>query len=118
MSNNFNMAENNITMVKGDTLSFGLDIDGLDGQDLDSAFFTCKDVPTSDSNIFKKSLGNGITKVSAGKYAVRVAPADTANVDAGMYYYDCRIGINGDVFTILHGVLELLQNVTEEAESE
>ena len=114
MRNNFNMADENITMVKGDTLSFGLEIDGLDGQDLESAYFTCKDVPTSSSNIFKKSLGDGITKVSAGKYEIRVAPEDTADVIAGLYWYDCRIGLNGDVFTLMHGVLELLQNVTEE----
>ena len=114
MSNNFNMSEENITMVKGDTLSFGLDIEGLGGQDLDSAFFTCKEVPTSNTHIFKKSLGDGITKQSAGKYVIRVSPADTADAIAGMYWYDCRIGLNGDVFTIMHGVLELLQNVTEE----
>lgn len=118
MSNNFNMAENNITLVKGDTLSFGLDIDGLDGQDLSSAYFTCKDVPTSDAYIFRKTLGNGITKQSAGKYVVRVAPEDTADAIAGLYWYDCKIGLNGDVFTVLHGMIELLQNISEEVESE
>lgn len=118
MRNNFNMAENNITIVKGDTLSFGLDFEGLEGQDLDSAYLTCKEVPTSDSFIFKKTLGDGIEKQSAGKYTVRVAPEDTADAIAGLYWYDLRIGINGDVFTILHGMMELLQNVSKEDESE
>lgn len=116
MSNNFNMADENITMVRGDTLSFGLEIDGLNGVDLDSAFMTCKEVPTANTFIFQKTLGDGITKVSSGKYVVRVAPEDTADALAGMYWYDCRIGVGEDVFTIMRGVLELLQNVSEESE--
>lgn len=112
MRTSFNMDETNITMVKGDTLSFGIEIDGLDGQDLESAFFTCKDVPTSSDFIFKKSLGDGISNNGDGTYTVRVVPADTENVTAGSYYYDCQIGINGDVYTILIGLLTILQDVT------
>ena len=111
MRTSFNMDETNITMIKGDTLSFGIEIDGLDGQSLSSAFFTCKSVPTSDDVIFRKSLGNGITQNDDGAYIVRVAPEDTENVTAGAYYYDCQIGLNGDVFTILLGLLTILQDV-------
>ena len=113
MRTSFNMDESNITMVKGDTLSFGIEIGGLDGQSLESAFFTCKDVPTSDDVIFQKSLGDGITDNGDGTYTVRVAPQDTEDVTAGAYYYDCQIGINGDVFTILIGLLTILQDVTD-----
>ena len=112
MRTSFNMSETNITMIKGDTLSFGIEIDGLEGQDLDSAYFTCKEIPTSNNHLFKKSIGNGITKQSDGKYIIRVAPADTENATAGMYHYDCEIGINGDVYTIMLGMLEILQDVT------
>lgn len=113
MRTSFNMDETNITMVKGDTLSFGIEIDGLDGQDLESAFFTCKAIPTSDDFIFKKSLEHGITNNGDGTYTVRVAPADTEDVTAGAYYYDCQIGVNGDVYTILIGLLTILQDVTD-----
>ena len=113
MRTSFNMDESNITMVKGDTLSFGIEIDGLDGQSLESAFFTCKAVPTSDDVIFQKSLGDGITDNGDGTYVVRVSPADTENVTAGAYYYDCQIGINEDVYTILIGLLTILQDVTD-----
>jgi hypothetical protein len=112
MRTNFNMDEQNITMVKGDTLSFNIVIDGLDDQDLESAFFTCKDVPTSNSSIFQKSLGDGISKIDDGKYLVTVSPDDTEDDTAGAYYYDCQIGIKGDVFTILIGLLTILQDVT------
>ena len=112
MRTNFNMDEQNLTMIKGDTLSFNIVIDGLDGQDIESAFFTCKAVPTSDDVIFQKSLGDGISKIGDGVYVVTVSPADTEDTTAGAYYYDCQIGINGDAFTILIGLLTILQDVT------
>ena len=99
-----------IRMPKGDTLSFGLEFEGLD-QDLDTAYFTCRRNFT-EAAVFQKSLGNGITKQEAGKYVVRVAPEDTKDLEAGKYYYDHEIGANGDVFTILKGVLELERDVT------
>ena len=110
MRTNFNMAFDNISLVKGDTLSFNVELDGVDT--LDSAYFTCKKIPTSNTNIFKKSIGDGISKIEDGLYVVTVDPADTSGVDAGMYYYDFQIGVNGDVFTIFIGMLELIQDVT------
>lgn len=111
MRTNFNMDESNITMVKGDTLSFGFKIDGL-GQSLSSAYFSCKSVPSGGYYTFRKTLGDGITNNGDGTYTVRVAPEDTENVQAGDYYYDLQIGVNGDKFTILLGLLTILQDVT------
>lgn len=105
------LAKQNITFVRGDTFSFGVEIDGLE-QDLDTAFFTCKQNYTDEENAFQKSLGNGITKLADGKYIVRVAPEDTASLKAGKYFYDFQISVNTDVFTVLYGVLELEQDVT------
>lgn len=99
-----------IAMTRGDTLSFGIEIEGID-QDLGTAFFTCKKNHT-ENPVFQKSLGNGITKQEAGKYAVRVAPGDTANLEPGKYYYDLEIGIGDDVYTVLNGVLEIVRDVT------
>lgn len=104
------MADYQITMVRGDTLSFGLVFDGLD-QDLDSAFFTVKKNET-DGFMFQKRLGSGITKQDNGKYVVRIAPADTRNIDAGYYHFDLEITANGDVFTIMIGILEVIQDIT------
>lgn len=99
-----------IRMPRGDTLSFGLEFEGLD-QDLDTAYFTCRKSFT-EAAVFQKSIGHGITKQETGKYVVRVAPEDTKDLEAGKYYYDLEISANGDVFTILKGVLELEQDVT------
>lgn len=104
-------SEKVINMVKGDTLAFNMEFTGLE-QDLSSAYFTAKQSYDSQDNVFQKSLGNGISKVSDGVYAVRLAPADTATVQAGKYYYDLQVGVNGDIFTILYGIINLYPDVT------
>ena len=43
-------------MVKGDTMSFGFQLQGLDGSTPTSIKFTCKDNPESDEVIFVSSL--------------------------------------------------------------
>lgn len=105
------MCEKLITMVKGDTLSFGMLFEDLE-QDLDSAFFSCKTGYEAATYIFQKTLGDGITKTDTGKYVVRVAPADTVNVEPGNYYYDLQVGVNGDKFTIMRGVITIVDEVT------
>ena len=110
---NFRMEPEYITMVRGDTLSFSMEIIDLGG-DLDSAYFTCKKDLDSDDVAFQKSIGDGITKVATDTYTVRIAPDDTYDLDVGRYWYDLVIGKNGDVFTVKHGVLELVYDVTRE----
>jgi hypothetical protein len=112
MRTSFNMADENITMVRGDTLAFGFFIEGLEGQLLDTAYFSCKANKSDTGYVFRKSIGSGISRTGDGKYQVRVAPADTKDIEAGRYFYDLQIGINSDVFTIMHGVLEITQDVT------
>lgn len=102
-----------INMVRGDTLAFGLDFENLD-QDLESAFFSVKVNATDDYYIFQKSLENGIYKVADNEYIVRIAPEDTAELDAGNYNFDLQISANGEVFTIMLGIIVLEQDVTWE----
>lgn len=110
------MANFQINMVRGDTLSFGLDFENLD-QDLTSAFFSVKVNATDDDYVFQKSLNDGIEKVNDNEYIVRVAPEDTAELEAGNYHFDLQIEANGDVFTIMIGILVLEQDVTWEVQS-
>lgn len=105
-----NYSTYNIDMVKGDTLSFGMEIEGL-GQDLSSAYFTIRK-SYEDEILVQKSLSDGISKVETGKYRVRVAPEDTEDLVAGRYVYDLKIEANGDDFTVLYGILSLAPNVT------
>lgn len=117
METTFKMENKYITMVRGDTLSFGVEIIDENGdrisQKLDTVILTCKSNKSADENLFQKTLGDGVEERDGGLYAVRVAPEDTANAEPGKYFYDLEIGVNGDIFTIMHGVLEIVQDVTE-----
>ena len=99
-----------VTMTRGDTVSFNMEIEGLD-QDLDTAFLTCRKSYTGEI-LFQKSLGNGITKQDTGLYVLRIAPEDTKDVEPAKYYYDLELGVNGDKFTILKGVLDIEPDMT------
>ncbi len=103
--------DKNIRMIRGDTLSFGLEFEGLE-QDLESAYFTVKSSYSDTKPVFQKSLDNGITKSDTGKYRVRVAPEDTKYVEADKYFYDLQIGVNSDIFTILKGTIDIEDDVT------
>lgn len=107
---NFKFEDDYIKLTRGDTLSFGVEIDGVD--ELDTAFFTCKKDVNESTVLFQKSLNNGIVK-QGNAYAVRVAPADTKDAEIGKYFFDLQIGVNDDVFTILKGILEITYEVTE-----
>lgn len=110
-STNFRMEDEYITMVRGDTLSFGIEVTGAV---LDSAYFTVKESYTDETNVFQKTLGNGITLVEERKYAVRIAPADTEDIEVRKYVYDLQIGVGDDIYTVLRGVLDVLADVTRE----
>ena len=100
----------NIKMVKGDTESFGFELEGV--ENLDAAYFSCKRNSQDENYLFQRSLNSGITKGSGNQYVVRIAPSDTALLEPGQYWYDLEISKNGDIFTIFRGVLDLLPEIT------
>jgi hypothetical protein len=111
-----NYYTNNIRHTKGDTFSCGLVVEDL-GQDLDEIKFTCKDNLNDNAEIlFQCSLNDGISLVEYDeekdirKYAIRVAPEKTKDLQSGVYYYDEEIKVNDDVFTIMKGKFVLEQD--------
>lgn len=109
--------EKNLRMVRGDTLSFAVEIEfDDDPQNLETAYFTCKQNYDDSEPLFQVSLGEGIEKVkeegNSVFYRVRVAPQNTSELDLGIYYYDLEIGLNDDIFTVLRGALKLDGDVT------
>lgn len=105
--------DTNLDMIRGDTLAFAVEIEGLD-QDLESARFSCKNAFGDAEYIFQKTLENGISKIETGKYRVRVAPEDTENITPKSYRYDLEIGVNGDKYTVLRGSLKVVEDITRE----
>ncbi len=112
MRTNFQMEYQNILMVRGDTLAFNVEILDEDGQVVlvDTAEMVCKKKPLDDEAVFRKTLNNGIQQ-SDGLLTVRVAPSDTSEADAGRYFYDLRVGIDHDVYTLMIGILTIEQDV-------
>ena len=113
MRTNFNMEDSNITMTKGDSVSFNVIPQDSEGNivSVDSAYFTCKKLRTDATTVFQKSLNAGILQDETG-LTVRIAPQDTLNVEAGLYFYDCQLGVGDDVFTVLKGIFTIEQDVT------
>ena len=104
-----NYYTNNIRHVKGDTFSCALIVEGLE-QDLEEVLFTCRESLNDNAEVlFQVSLEDGISLVEYDeendirKYAIRVAPERTENLQAGAYYYDEEVQVNNDVFTIMKG---------------
>ena len=116
MRTNFTLNDNYIKMVRGTSLSFGFEVVDENGapftQELEHVYFACKK-KDSDEYAFRTSLVDGIDKVDVGKYRVRVAPEDTQNIEIGKYFYDLQIGLNGDVFALMRGVLEIEHEVNK-----
>ena len=107
----------NLEMIMGDTLSFAFEVEFDEvPQKLEKADFTCKANFDDNDALFHKELEKGInfSKQDGTKlyYIVRVAPEDTENLEAGMYYYDLQIELNGDVFTVLNGAIKIESDVT------
>lgn len=104
-----NYYRNDIRHVKGDTFQSALTVENLN-QNIESAYFTCRDSLNDNSQIlFEKSLNNGISLVEYDeendirKYAVRINPDDTKDLQSGTYFYDLQISVNSDIFTIMKG---------------
>ena len=112
------MLKKNIEMYRGDTHAFGFRVkEWVDGtitpmENLSSAYFSCKRTKDDDAYVFQKTLGDGISAVTSSVYRVRIAPEDTNSVEPGTYAYDLQVGVNGDIYTIMAGDLEILPDVT------
>ena len=114
-----NYYNNNIRHVIGDTFSCGLVVEDL-GQDLDEVLFTCKENGNDNAEtLFQCKLNDGITLVEYDaekdirKYAIRVSPEKTINLQSGTYYYSEEVIVNNDVFTIMRGRFVLEQDFSK-----
>ena len=117
-----NYYKNNIRNVKGDVFTNAIVVENLE-QDITNIYFTCRDSLNDNSNIlFEKSLNNGITflyydeETDTRTYMVRLAPEDTKDLQAGTYYYDEKVEVNGDVITIMKGRFIIEQAISRKVD--
>ena len=109
------MQDKNITMVKGDTLCFGLELTDETGApfDITNALFVARKDYNNPTALFEKVLGDGIEQVDDGLYSVKVSPEDTADDAVGRYVYQLKVMYGSDVYTVMRGILELESEVEE-----
>lgn len=112
----YNAMNQDITMVKGDTLSFNFQIDGMGADEFDQITFTVKENPNDAEALFSINFSDeGITKLLDEEnhliYTLRVPPDKTATLTPGAFYYDLVAEHSGDVLTFMRGRLILNYSV-------
>ena len=96
---------------QGDQFSFTITFKNLQ-EDLTTFTMGVKEDYNSQM-LLTKSLNNGITKVSTGKYRVDFTPAETELLTPNFYVYDLRMTLGTVVFTPLYGYLNIQETVFE-----
>lgn len=106
----------NIDLTRGDSFGFNFEVTDSDNVEveLDSCAFSCKEKIDDTEYVFQKTLDDGIERLEAGGYYVKIEPSDTANLATKSYYYDLEATIGEDVFTFLKGKLNIKWDVTKE----
>lgn len=114
----FNAIKRDLSMVKGDTMSFAFQIKGLDNQTPEEVLFTCKERIEDTSTLFQVSLENTIdirsydAESDTFTFSVRIPPYKTSGLSLGRYFYDLEMQVNGDTITLMSGRLSLEYEVT------
>lgn len=112
-----NAINQDIEIVKGDTLAFNFQLQGLDGSEPTFAF-TVKEHPDDDI-LFSAELGDGIELDNYDEvkdlatYTIHITPTKTKTLDLARYYYDLEMQVNGDVLTLMRGRFTLLYEVSK-----
>ena len=108
------MDDYNMSMVAGDTLVFGVEIEGQEGDTVTAASFCAMNDLETGELVFEKSLNNGITyagqRDDCAVYNVQTDPEDTADLE-GQYYYQLKLIYDPDVYTVLKGILKIERSV-------
>ena len=106
-----------IDIVRGDSLIFNFQVQGLSGI-TPYIIFTCAET-YDDDPIFTADTTNDITLESydattdTAEYSVFIRPNKTKSLDLTRYYYDLQLSTDTDVITLMRGRLTLVYDVTK-----
>lgn len=95
---------------KGDQFSFTVTFKNLT-EDLTTFAFGVKLNYADTTRIITKTLGNGITKLTTGKYQIDLLPDETDALSPDLYVYDLRMTLETVVYTPLYGYLNIQETV-------
>lgn len=116
-----NAIEQNIDMIRGDTLAFNFQLTGLREQsayeDLLITFAMAEHY--DDAELIEITNGNGISLEEydaandTATFSVSVSPSMTKTLDLSRYYYDLQIKDDTNVITLMRGRLALKWDVAD-----
>lgn len=95
---------------KGDSFSFTITFKNLQ-VDLTTLRFGVKKEYSDTTFILDKSLGNGIEKISTGKYRVDFSASESSTLEPDQYVFDLRFTLSNIVGTPLYGYLLVEESV-------
>lgn len=99
-------------IIQGDQFSFTVTFKNLQ-EDLTTFTMGVKLDYNDETMLVTKSLGNGITKITTGKYRIDFTPAETQALSPNFYVYDLRFTLGTMVYTPLYGYLNVQETVFE-----
>lgn len=116
-----NAINQNIDMVRGDTLAFNFQLTGLEEQEEYEALEVTLAVADhyDDTPLIELIIDDGIELVDydsnsdTATFAVTIAPNKTKPLDLARYYYDLQIKDTSNVITLMRGRLTLLYDVAD-----
>ena len=114
----YNPILRDITMVKGDTLSFAFQVQGLKGQTPEKIYLSVKAAIEDRNLLFNVSSDDYIKFREYDEendlltYVVRIPPYLTADIDLGRYFYDLEMQVNQDNITLMKGRFTLDYEIT------
>ena len=111
-----NAVEQNIEMVRGDTLAFNFQLGGLTQAECEALTVTFAVTNDYEEDaLFEIANGTGIELIDyadgIATYSVAVSPSITANMEVARYYYDLQIEDADNKVTLMRGSFTLLYEV-------
>ncbi len=115
-----NAINQNIEMVRGDTLAFNFMIKGLTHEqaaEFEVTFAVAEHY--DDAEVIILTKGNGIAlesyndRTGVALFSVTMRPDLTKTLDLGRYFYDLQIKDSTNVVTLMRGFLTLVYDVSD-----
>lgn len=116
-----NAINQNIDMIRGDTLAFNFQLKGLGSQDAYEDLLITFAVAEhyDDEELIEITNADGIdleeynTATDTATFSVYIAPNKTKTLDLASYYYDLQIKDDTNVITLMRGRLTLKWDVAD-----
>lgn len=115
-----NAINKNIDMVRGDSLNFNFQLQGLGSraeyEGLDITFTVAENYNASAAIEVTDGAGIELIEYDVTKdiatFGLSVAPNMTSELDLARYYYDLQINHNGEVITLMRGRFTVVYDVS------